>query len=291
MKLEVPLAVPAARSGLKVGLPGARPNVVAAGPVEAVQKSGAGSRAVGPFTVASTSLSTRISLNLAHADPTGARPGRHRSGRPQLREALTGHFSDHHAFLLAQMLSHVDDLDHRIAIIEGHLDNELAPFSDELARLDEIPGIGRPVAAQILAEIGTDMTRFPTAGRLASWAKLSPTVQESAGKPKGSAATGRGNRYLARALGEAAVGASRTHTFLGERYRRIVRHRGKKIALVAVGRSMLVIIWHLLSNPNARFIDLGPQHYDNRGNTERAIRRHLNALHALGYTVTVNPAA
>jgi len=126
------------------------------------------------------------------------------------------------------------------------------------------------------------MTRFPTAGHLAS---------ESAGKPKGSAATGRGNRYLARALGEAAVGASRTHTFLGERYRRIVRHRGKKIALVAVGRSLLVIIWHLLSNPTARFIDLGPQHYDNRGKTERAIRRHLNALHALGYTVTVNPAA
>jgi len=157
--------------------------------------------------------------------------------------------------------------------------------------LDEIPGIGRPVAAQILAEIGTDMTRFPTAGHLASWAKFSPTVKESAGKPKGSAATGRGNRYLARALGEAAVGASRTHTFLGERYRRIVRHRGKKIALVAVGRSLLVIIWHLLSNPTARFIDLGPQHYDNRGKTERAIRRHLNALHALGYTVTVNPAA
>ena len=210
-----------------------------------------------------------------------------RTKLPQLREALTGQFTDHHAFVLGQMLSHVDDLNQRIATLEGYLDNELAPFTDELERLDEIPGIGRAAAAQILAEIGTDMTRFPTAGHLASWAKFSPTVKESAGKVKGSATTGRGDRYLARALGEAAVGASRTHTFLSERYRRIVRHRGKKIALVAVGRSLLVIIWHVLSNPDARFIDLGPHHHDNRGNPHQAIRRHLNALHALGYNVTV----
>jgi transposase len=214
-----------------------------------------------------------------------------RAKLPQLQEALTGQFTDHHAFLLAQMLSHVDDLDRRIATVECHLDTELAPFSVELERLDEIPGIGRAAATQILAEIGTDMTRFPTAGHLASWAKFSPVTKESAGKVKGAAATGRGNRYLARALGEAAIGASRTHTFLSERYRRIVRHRGKKIALVAVGRSILVIIWHLLSNPGAKFIDLGAHHHDNRGSHNQAIRRHLNALHALGYNVTVSPTA
>ena len=103
------------------------------------------------------------------------------------------------------------------------------------------------------------MTRFPTAAHLASWAKFAPGVKESAGKKKGRGSTGHGNSYLARVLGEAAVGAARTDTFLGERYRRIARRRGKKKAIVAVGRSILVIIWHLLSDPEARYTDLGPR--------------------------------
>ena len=103
----------------------------------------------------------------------------------------------------------------------------------------------------IIAEIGTDMTRFPTPAHLTSWARFAPGVKESAGKTKGNGTTGHGNRYLARVLGEAAVGASRTDTFLGERYRRIARRRGKKKAIVAVGRSILIIIWHLLDNPDA----------------------------------------
>ena len=107
-----------------------------------------------------------------------------------------------------------------------------------------------------------DMTRFPTAAHLASWAKFAPGVKESAGKKKGNGSTGHGNRYLARVLGEAAVGAARTDTFLGERYRRIARRRGNKKAIVAVGRSILVIVWHLLSDPDARFHDLGPDFYD-----------------------------
>jgi transposase len=119
-------------------------------------------------------------------------------------------------------------------------------------KLDEIPGVGHAVAWVLIAEIGVDMSRFPTAAHLASWAKFSPGVKESAGKKKGSGSTGHGNPYLAQALGQAAVTAGRTNTFLGERYRRIARRRGKKKAIVAVGRSILTIVWHLLSDPGAR---------------------------------------
>jgi transposase len=109
----------------------------------------------------------------------------------------------------------------------------------------------------LIAELGVDMTRFPTAGHLVSWAKFAPGVKESAGNPKGRGSTGHGNPYLARVLGEAAVVAGRTDTFLGERYRRIARRRGANKAIVAVGWSILVIVWHLLADPNARFCDLG----------------------------------
>jgi hypothetical protein len=143
----------------------------------------------------------------------------------------------------------------------------------------------------IIAEIGVDMTRFPTPAHLASWARFAPGVKESAGKSKGNAATGHGNPYLARVLGEAAIGASRTDTFLGERYRRIARRRGKKKAIVAVGRSILITVWHLLADEHATFVDLGPDHYDNRAGTGRAIRGHIRGLQALGYQVTLHPAA
>jgi transposase len=210
---------------------------------------------------------------------------------PQLREAFTGRFNDHHAFLLGRMLAHVDAIDADIAAVEDRIEELIVPFAEAAARLDAIPGIG-PVAARIIiAEIGVDMSRFPTPAHLASWARFAPGVKESAGKNKGNGATGHGNRYLARALGEAAVGASRTDTFLGERYRRIARRRGKKRAIVAVGRSILVIAWHLLSDPAAEFVDLGPDHYDQRRGTQRAIRSHVRQLQALGYQVTLQPAA
>ena len=121
--------------------------------------------------------------------------------------------------------------------------------------------------------------------------QVSPTVKESAGRKKGKNATGHGNSYLARALGEAAIAASKTDTFLGERYRRIARRRGKKRAIVAVGRSILVIVWHLLSDPRVGFVDLGPDFYDIRGGPQRAIRNHVRHLEALGYQVTLHPAA
>ena len=143
----------------------------------------------------------------------------------------------------------------------------------------------------IIAEIGVDMSRFPTAAHLCSWARFAPGVKESAGRKKGNGATGHGNRYLAAVLGEAAVSAGRTDTFLGQRYRRIARRRGKKKAIVAVGRSILVIIWHLLSNPETSYRDLGSGFYDSHLNTSTKKRNHVRELQALGYKVTLEPAA
>jgi transposase len=157
--------------------------------------------------------------------------------------------------------------------------------------LQEIPGISFTAACAILAEIGTAMGRFPTAAHLVSWAKFAPGVKESAGKKKGKGTTGHGNRYLARILGNAAASAGRTDTFLGERYRRIARRRGGKKAIVATGRSMLVIIWHLLADPETCYTDLGSDFYDTRINPEHRKRNHIRQLEALGYKVTLEPAA
>ena len=208
-----------------------------------------------------------------------------------LVEAFTGFFTDQHAFLLAKMLARVDALDADLAELDAKLAELIAPLAGAVERLDEIPGVGQTAARLLIAEIGADMTRFPTAGHLVSWAKFAPGVKESAGKRKGSGSTGHGNPYLARVLGEAAVAASKTDTFLGERYRRIARRRGAKRAIVAVGRSILVIVWHLLADPTARFQDLGAGFYDTRINAERAKRNHIRQLEALGYKVTLQPAA
>src|SRR4030095_10892640 len=167
----------------------------------------------------------------------------------------------------------------------------IAPFAVAVERLDEIPGIGQLAAQLLVAELGADMTGCPTAGHLVSWAKFAPGVKESAGKRKGRGSTGRGNPYLARVLGEAAVAASKTDTSLGDPSRRIARRRGAKRAIVAVGRSILVIVWHLLADPEAHFHDLGAGFYDTRINAERAKRNHIRQLEALGYKVTLQPAA
>jgi transposase len=208
----------------------------------------------------------------------------------QLEEAFTGRFDDHHAFLLAKMLARVDRLNDDIADVDAKIEEQIAPFADAVARLVEIPGVGVTAARVLIAEIGVDMSRFPTAAHLASWARFAPVVNESAGKKKGSA-TGRGNRYLARALGESVIRASRTDTFLGQRYRRLVRRRGKPKAIVAAGRSMLIIVWHLLAKPETHFSDLGPDFYDSRISNSRKMRSHIAGLEALGYKVTLEPAA
>ena len=209
----------------------------------------------------------------------------------QLEEAFTGYFTDHHRFLLAKMLARIDALDADIAELDATLGELIAPYAPAVDKLDEIPGVGTTAARVIIAEVGVDMSRFPTPAHLASWARFAPGVKESAGKNKGKGTTGHGNRYLARVLGEAAVSAGKTNTFLGERYRRLARRRGKKRAIVALGRSILVIVWHLLSDPQARFHDLGPDFYDTRIGPERKKRNHIRQLEALGYTVTLEPTA
>lgn len=208
-----------------------------------------------------------------------------------LEEAFTSRFSDHHAFLLTTMLARIDGITTDIAALDQQITRQVAPLTATVERLDEIPGIGLTAAHAIIAEIGPDMSRFPTAAHLTSWAKFAPTVKESAGRHKGKNATGHGNRYLARTLGEAAAVVGRSDTFLGERYRRIARRKGRKRALVAVGRSILVIIWHLLSDPEAHFIDLGADFYTRRTNPDRKKRNHVRELEALGYRVTLEPAA
>jgi transposase len=178
-----------------------------------------------------------------------------------LQEALTGRFRDHHGYLLRMMLDRIDALTAQVEALTARIDQALAPFAVQVAQLDEIPGVGRTGAQEIIAEIGVDMTRFPTAAHLVSWARFAPRARQSAGKSK-PGSTGKGNPWIGGTLGEAGIGAARTKTFLGARYHRLARRRGKQRALVAVGNSILVIAWHLLSDPAARFTDLGPDWHD-----------------------------
>ena len=208
-----------------------------------------------------------------------------------LEEAFTGHFTDHHAFLLRTMLGRVDAIGADIAAVDARIAEQATPFADAVDRLDEIPGISLASAYVILAEIGIDMTRFPTAGHLApgpGWPLASRNLRE---RKKGNGSTGHGTAYLASILGNAVAGASKTDTFLGEKYRRIARRRGSKRAIVALGRSILVIAWHLLSDSGAHFHDLGPGYHAPASTPNAAKLSHIRQLEALGYTVTLEPAA
>jgi transposase len=208
---------------------------------------------------------------------------------PQLREALTGHFDDHHAFICATMLRRIDALAADIAELDTRIEQMIAPFAAAAAKLDEITGVGLRSAQEIIAEIGVDMNAFPTAAHLVSWAKFSPIDATSAGRNKANS-TGKGNPWLAGALGEIVAGLSRTNTFLGDRYRRLVHRRGKKRAIVAVGNSVLTIIWHLLSDPGARYQDLGPGYYESRINKQRRQRDLIRQLeHLTGQKVNLQP--
>ena len=175
---------------------------------------------------------------------------------PELREALTGHFIDHHGFLLTQMLRHLDHLEGRITAVEAQIEDHIRPYADTVARLDQIPGVGAGAAAAIIAEIGTDMTRFPTAAHLASWGSSAPPQAVSRPRPRATPPPDAGTATWPGCSARPPSEASRTNTFLGERYRRIARRRGKMRAVVAVGRSILTVIWHLLSDPTATFTDL-----------------------------------
>lgn len=207
----------------------------------------------------------------------------------QLDEALTGHFDDHHGFLCRMMLERIDDLSAKIQELTAQIDQQVAPFAAQVAQLDAVTGIGGVCAQELIAELGIDRAVFPTAAHLVAWAKFAPQANTSAGKTK-TAATGRGTPWLAATLAEIAVTAGRTSTFPGERYRRIAKRRGKQRALVAVGNSVLTIVWHLLADPEARYCDLGPdfsQSHRNRHRQERNLIRQLQQL--TGKTVTLTP--
>jgi transposase len=207
-----------------------------------------------------------------------------------LRQALTGHFTDHHAFLLGMMLDRTDALTAQIDALIARIEEAIAPFAAQVAQLDEIPGVGITTAQEILAETGTDMSRFPTPGHLVSWAKFAPKARQSAGRAK-AAATGKGSPWLGGTIGEAAAAAARTSTFLAARYKRVVRRGGKKRALVAVGNSILTITWHLLSDPGAHFTDLGPDWHD-RLAPQRRKRQLIAELERLsGKKVTLHDPA
>jgi transposase len=239
----------------------------------------------------------------------GLARGRMKTKHAELIEALTGAFDDHHGELARIMLDQIDSLTRQIDQLTTRIDELIAAIpaagvpdhdgdanGDRAAqvlpavqRLAEIPGIGQSGAQAILAEVGLDMTRFPTPEHLVSWAKLCPrTIQSGSKNTSGKA--GKGNPYLKGVLGNAAAGASRTDTFLGERYRRLVKRRGKLKALVAVARSTLVVIWHLLTDPTARFHDLGSDYYNSRVDKEKRTRNYIRQLQALGFTVTLTAA-
>ncbi|MGH3980178.1 MAG: IS110 family transposase [Pseudonocardiaceae bacterium] len=217
--------------------------------------------------------------------------GAMRSKTAVLEEALTGHFEDHHGFLLRAMLEHIEALTAQIEVVGARIEAVIAPFSHHVERFDEITGIGTTAAQELIAEIGVDVTRFPSPAHLVSWARFAPIDHNSAGKKRGGS-TGKGNPWLAGTIGEIVASVSRTETFLGERYRRLARRRGKSRAIVAVGNSVLTIIWHLLADPDARYQDLGTDHYQTKVNTRRRARDLVRQLeHLTGKKVTLAPAA
>ncbi len=240
--------------------------------------------------------------------------GRMREKLPQLEQALTGRFAAHQRFLVARQLAHIDALDALIAEVSHEIaarlraaDDAVAaaaepdaasvgspegpparPFADAIARLDTIPGVAQRTAEILVAELGLDLTRFPTPGHLASWAGMCPGNHESAGKRQ-SGRTRKGNRALRAALVEAAQAAGRTkRTYLGAQFRRLAARRGKKKAAVAVGHTILTIVYHLLTEGTS-YQDLGVQYFDER-DRQRVERRLVHRLEALGYTVALEPA-
>jgi transposase len=215
--------------------------------------------------------------------------GRLREKLPALEQALTGRVGAHQRFLLARQLAHIDFLDEAIAGVSTEIAERLRPFAAEVARLMTIPGVGPRTAETVLAEIGPDLRRFPTAGHLASWAGMCPGNDESAGKRR-RGTTRKGRPALRAALVEAARAASHSKgTYLAAQYRRIAARRGSKRAAVAVGHSILVTIYHLLRT-GEDYHELGGNYFEVRDRTA-VTRRAIQRLEGLGYTVTLQRAA
>jgi transposase len=244
----------------------------------------------------------------------GLARGRMRAKHDALVAALTGAFDDRHGMLAGLLLDQIAHLDGAISQVETGIETAIAEIPQAwgvdaggatgplaglgpdparlpaAGRLAEVAGISRELAIAIIAETGLDMTRFRTAAHLVSWAGLCGTANQS-GPRRRQDKKGHGNSYLRGYLCQAANGAAKTSTFLGERYHRIARRRGAARALVAVARSILVIIWHLLADPDARYTDLGPGYHATHTDQDKKIRNHVHQLQALGLTVTITPAA
>ena len=210
-----------------------------------------------------------------------------RAKLPQLREALRGRLSDHHRFMLSQLMDHRDYLDRQIAAFDQRIEELMRPFQEATQRLMTMPGVGRLTAQNVLAEIGTDMSRFPTDQHLASWAAMCPGNRESAGKRQ-SGHTNHGNRWLRTALAQAAWAASHSkNTYLSAQYRRLAGRRGKKRAIVAVGHTMLVMMYHMLKD-GVDYQELGHDYLD-KLQPQRLTHYLAKRLESLGHEVTLRP--
>ncbi len=215
--------------------------------------------------------------------------GRLRAKRAELEQALRGRIQAHQAFLITELLEHVDYLDEAIARVSQEVGERLRPFEEELARLDTIPGVNRRVAENLLAEVGTDMSRFASARHLASWAGRCPGNNESGGKRK-SGQTRHGSPWLRKTLIEAAPAAARCKQgYLTAQYHRLAARRGKKKAMVAVGHTLLVIVYHILTRQE-EYQELGGNYFDER-DKQAVTRRLVQRLQKLGYDVSLQPAA
>jgi transposase len=208
---------------------------------------------------------------------------------PQLRRALRGRFKEHHALLVRIALGHVEHLEEAIGALDQEIDRVMGPFAEARDRLDTITGVGKRAAECIVAEIGADMSVFPTASHLASWAGRCPGNNVTGGK-RHSGRTTKGNRWLGETLTECAWAAARSRdTYLSAQFWRLARRIGKKKAAVAVGHSILVIAWNLLSK-GCDYDDLGGDYFLGR-DADRQRQRAVAQLQALGYYVTLEPVA
>lgn len=205
--------------------------------------------------------------------------------RPALEDALQGLMGTHQRMMLQSQLRHFDFLNEEIARLDEEVAERMRPFEEDTQHIAEIPGVGRRTVEQVLAEIGVDMSRFPSAGHLASWARICPGNNESAGK-RNSGRAGHANPWLRSTLVQAAWAASRNRdTYLSAQYHRIAARRGKKRAIVAVAHSILVIIYHLLRD-HSSYQDLGGNYFDERHRLN-ILRRAIYRIERLGYSVTI----
>ena len=215
--------------------------------------------------------------------------GKLRNKRDALASALQGLVGPHQRTLLQSQLGHLDYLDGAIARLDGEVASRTVPFEKAVAQVDALPGVGRRVAEEVLGEIGLDMSRFPTSAHLASWAKVCPGNNESAGKRK-SGSTGKGNKWLRSALVEAAWSAVRAKdTYFAALYRRLAARRGKKRAILAVAHAILVTIYHMLRDGTV-YEDLGANYFDER-NRQYAVAAAVRRVERLGYRVTLEAVA